>query len=65
MERFIFSLDDLDETVISLLNTTTQGQGAFSRFKDAIRVSGTVEYWYEFRGRDDRAKVLKWLHSRG
>ena len=63
MKRFIISLDDQDENTRDLLMTAISGRGAFGRFKDALYRTGLHELWFEFKGREDRQSVLKWLHS--
>lgn len=64
MERFIHSLDDLDEMAAELLHNTIRGRGAFSRFKDAVYTAGIQDRWYEFRDRENMAEALGWLFSR-
>ena len=61
MKDFIEELDDLDDTVQSLLLRAIQGKGAFRRFKDAIYDAGLSDRWYAYKNRLDREKALKWL----
>ena len=63
MERFIMSLDDIDEKTRDLLMITIQGRGAFRRFDDAVFELGIREQWFEFRDRENRKEILDWLLS--
>ena len=63
MERFIYSLDDVDDNTRDLLLNTIQGKGAFRRFKDAMYDIGMQDRWFEFKNREDRKEALHWLRS--
>lgn len=65
MERFISSLDGIDETTRDLLYVSIEGKGAFARFKDALASIGRLDEWYEFKNRKDRKAALDWLHAEG
>lgn len=63
MERFIHSLDNIDDTTRNLLLNTLPGKGAFQRFKNAIYDIGMQDRWFEFKNREDRQNALEWLRS--
>ncbi|MCC5904897.1 MAG: hypothetical protein JJU13_01705 [Balneolaceae bacterium] len=65
MENFILQLNDLDDTVQTLLLKTIQGSGAFRRFNDAIDDEGIRDRWYNYKNRLERERALQWLKGHG
>jgi hypothetical protein len=59
MENFCYSVED-DEAGNDLLYKI-RGSGAFRRFKDAVRVRGIEEKWYDFRQKELEKIATDWL----
>ncbi len=63
MERFAAGV--ADPAVRAELGDTLRGQGAFRRFKDAVRRFGVAEEWYRYRDRGYEDVARAWCEAHG
>ena len=61
MEEFCHAVED-DKIRGNLLDKI-RGRGAFSRFKNAIRMNGIEEEWYRFRQEELEKIAIEWLEA--
>ncbi len=61
MEEFCYTVED--DNIRENLSDKIRGRGAFSRFKNAIRMNGIEEEWYRFRQEKLEKIAIDWLEA--
>lgn len=61
MEDFANTLND--EKITGQLLITLQGQGAFRRFKDSVKLFGVIDEWYKFRDERYKQFAIQWCED--
>lgn len=61
IEEFCNSVED--EKIRDILLVSIKGKGAFSRFKDTIRMYNIENEWYNFRQKELEKIAINWLEA--